>query len=120
MIDREAKGYRADTTPRADLMWSRIEADVASAIQPPRRSRYTPWLVAGVGIAAALVIGVAIGRRSTRTDAPATQIASTSSVSADSLRETMMRAIVLGHLGQAEVFLTEVRADLKTGRDDPL
>lgn len=121
VIDREAKGYRDGATPRAELMWSRIEGDVASAIQPRRLARYTPWLMAGAGIAAALVIGVAIGRRSTRSPAPATQVASSGpAVSADSLRETMMRAIVLAHFGQAEVFLTEVRADLKTGRDDPL
>lgn len=119
MIDREARGYRAGATPRADRMWSRIETDVAAAIQSRRRARYTPWLVAGVGIAAALVIGVAIGRRSS--PAPATQVASSSpAVSADSLREAMMRAILLSHFGQVEVFLTEVRADLKTGRDDPL
>ena len=30
-----------------------------------------------------------------------------------------MQAIVVSHLGQAEVFLTEVRADLKTGRENP-
>jgi hypothetical protein len=38
---------------------------------------------------------------------------------ADSLRNAQMRAITMSHLVQAEVFLTEVRADLTTGRHDP-
>jgi hypothetical protein len=119
IIDRDAKGYRAGTQPPADRMWSRIESDVAAAIREPRRShsfvRHLAWLAAGVGVAAALVIGVAIGRRSARSDIPAAVFATVP----DSVRGALMRAVTLNHFAQAEVFLTEVRADLKTGRSDP-
>jgi hypothetical protein len=124
IIDREAKGYRAGSRPPADVMWSRIEGDVATAIRrpEPRLTRHWTWLAAGAGIAAALVIGVAIGRRS-MTSVAVPPVASSrqppaSSLSRDSARENQMRALTLSHFAQAEVFLTQVRADLKTGRDD--
>jgi hypothetical protein len=122
IIDREAKGYRAGSQPPADVMWSRIESDVAEAIRKPQRhiGRSWTWLAAGAGIAAALVLGVAIGRRSASTDTrPAVALApSPSSLLPDSVRYNQMRALTLSHFAQAEVFLTQVRADLKTGRDD--
>ncbi|HEX7937518.1 MAG TPA: hypothetical protein VF483_00925, partial [Gemmatimonadaceae bacterium] len=133
-ITREAKGYRADSAPRADEMWSRIERDVTRAIREPQRgiTRHWGWLAAGAGIAAALVIGIGIGRRSTQ-NAAVPGIASrdsrvdTGAPSAVSLAESrepkaespQMRAATLNHLVQAEVFLTEVRTDLSTGRRDP-
>jgi hypothetical protein len=125
MISRAAKGYQAKSQPPADAMWSRIEGDVADAIRKPepRIGRHLPWLAAGVGIAAALVIGVAIGRRSTQNDArtSATTVATTgiTLARADTIRDAQVRALTLSHFAQAESFLTEVRADLKTGRNDP-
>jgi hypothetical protein len=133
IIDREAKGYRARSQPPADAMWSRIEDDVAAAIRRPERrigrslTRFagTRWLAAGAGIAAALVIGVAIGRRSVRSDAPQiaesrVPIAQSPEPGADSVRDAHMRAVTMSHFAQAEVFLTEVRADLTSGRTNPL
>lgn len=121
LIDREASGYRSGGVPAADRMWSRIESDVAEAIRRPRLRalRHWPWLTAGAGIAAALVIGVAIGRRTMRHDAFPAPSAPAMSASADSARNALLHALTLSHLGQAEVFLTEVRVDLKTGRHDP-
>jgi hypothetical protein len=120
-IDREAKGYRAGVRPPADAMWSRIEADVADAIAKPDRriSRHLPWIVAVSGMAAALVIGVAIGRRSPAI--PPVQPGGTTQVAVgnDSARGALMRETTVNHLVQTEMFLTEVRADLKTGRSDP-
>ena len=127
IIVREAKGYRAASQPPADAIWSRIKGDVAEAIRrPERRSGHNwTWLVAGAGIAAALVVGVAIGRRSVKSDtvAPSTTVASSAgptAASTDSARDAQMRAVTLSHFAQAEVFLTEVRADLKSGRNNPL
>jgi hypothetical protein len=127
IIAREAKGYRARSAPPADVMWSRIESDVAAAIRrpDPRIGRRWTWLAAGTGIAAALVIGVAIGRRSMRSEAVgpssiAVAPPSPSSLLADSARDAQMRAVTLSHFAQAEVFLTEVRADLTSGRNNPL
>ena len=121
LIAREAKGYRGDSRPPADRMWSRIEGDVSRALREPERSRFRQWtwLAAGAGIAAALVVGIAIGRGS-RAPSPATTVASNQpGVPADSLRSAMMQAVMLAHLGQTEIFLTEVRADLKAGRENP-
>lgn len=130
MIAREAKGYRSESQPPADAMWSRIELDVARAIKRKPGvtgvTRYWPWLAAGAGIAAALVIGVALGRRGAlgRPDTAhvatvntAGTSASFATISADSLRSLQTRVATLNHLAQVEVFLTEVRADLRTGRN---
>jgi hypothetical protein len=125
LIDREAKGYRAGAEPPADLMWSRIESDVARAIRRPEAGigRHWRWLAAGAGIAATLVVGVAIGRH-TRVDDAARQptavaVASTDS-SVSAAHDVQMRAVTMSHLGEAEVLLTEVRADLTSGRNDAL
>ena len=126
IIDREAKGYRAGGVPPADRMWSRIEGDVTTAIKRHSfpHGRNWPWLAAGAGIAAALVIGIAIGRRTITNDGRMTSIVGVDSsvvggTPVDSIRAAQMRAVTWSHLVQAETFLTEVRADLKTGRHDP-
>jgi hypothetical protein len=125
LLRREVKGYRSGGEPPADVMWSRIEEDVASGIRRPKGAiRHWPWLAAAAGIAAALVLGVAIGRRSMRDATPGSPSPLASSPNllatpADSLRDARMRAVTMSHLVQAEVFLTEVRADLTTGRHDP-
>ena len=117
LLRREAKGYRSTGEPPAAAMWSRIEPDVADAIRRPPRRRVT-WLAVGAGIAAALVIGVAIGRRSMSTAVPRSA-PSTIAASAGTSRDAQLRASTVNHLVQAEIFLTEVRADLSTGRQDP-
>ena len=100
MISRDAKGYHAKSVPPADAMWSRIQADVADAIRKPepRIGRNLPWIAAGVGIAAALVIGVAIGRRSTQSDArtPATTVAPTgiTLARADTIRDAQVLSLI--------------------------
>lgn len=115
ILRREAQGYRATGEPPAAAMWSRIERDVADAIRPRRR---VTWLAVGVGIAAALVIGVAIGRRSMSNAVPRSA-PSTIAAAAATSRDAQLRAATMNHLVQAEIFLTEVRADLTTGRRDP-
>ena len=124
-ISRESKGYRAGVEPPAEVMWSRIEHDVARAIRRRQSpvARHWPWLAVGAGIAAALVIGVGIGQRM-KNDArpPSSAVAESSATrslaSVDAARDAQMYAATLSHLVQTGVFLTEVRADLKTGRHD--
>ena len=122
-LDREAKGYKAGAKAPADDMWARIEPDVARAIRPGQRRTRAPawqWLAAGAGIAAALVVGIAIGRRTGVVTQPVPASPPVASnASADSVRAVQMRALTMSHLVQAEIFLTEVRADLRTGRQDP-
>lgn len=109
-----AKDYNPGTNPPDAAIWAAIESDVAEAIRPKRRR---VWVPVGVGIAATLMIGVAVGRW-TSSVAPATHAASQVTPD-DSLRRVAhTRAATIEHLGEAEVFLTSVRADVKSGRTD--
>ncbi len=109
-----AKDYNAETNPPADAIWAAIESEVAEAIRPSRRRL---WIPVGVGIAATLLIGVAVGRW-TSVAAPVAPVA-VQVASDDSLRSAAhTRAATFEHLGEAEIFLTTVRADVKSGRTD--
>jgi hypothetical protein len=120
LIHREAKRYRDGAPPPAERMWSRIEVDVARAIRPsPRTAPRWPWIAATTGIAAALVIGVAVGRNMNRVDGPTAAVTPPPAASLDSARVAVMRGVTSSHFVQAEVFLTSVRADLHAGRHDP-
>src|SRR5690242_11718847 len=109
MLKREAQRYRSGGEPPADLMWSRIQGDVARAIDPRRRSvtRFWPALAVGAGLAATLLIGINIGRRSaldSTTTASNTAATSVVAVEPAGLGGARMRHVVFGHLGQVEVF----------------
>ena len=122
-LRRAAKDYNAPVPPPADAIWSRIEQDVAAAISPtpvrvlPRRRT---WLVVGAGIAATLMIGVAVGRWTAL--APAAHVAAIAvpRIAQDDSARSAAHAqnVTLAHLADAEVFITTVRADLKAGRAD--
>jgi hypothetical protein len=120
-----AKDYKSAPAPRTDVMWSAIEGDVAQAIQPGakvrsiRVLRTSTWI--GLGIAATLMLGVAIGRwsnRATTEQQVAKATAPARLVDDSSGRAAHTRATTMAHLADAEVFLTSVRADLKAGRSD--
>lgn len=113
---RHAAGYRAGAQPPADEMWRGIEAQVQAAIRPapPRLARRSIWIAAVGAIAATLVIGVAIGRWSA---APRATLRVEVATSADSARLTAhLHAATQDYLEDAQVFLTEFRADLRAGR----
>lgn len=61
---REAAGsYRVAPEPPLDEMWAEIEqAHFDGRARPGLRRRLSAWLVPAIGIAAALVLGVGIGR----------------------------------------------------------
>ncbi len=119
-LRQAAKDYNAPVPPPTDAIWAAIEPDVTQAIGGKSRSfaslRMTTW--AGLGIAATLVIGVAVGRwTAQKPDVAATapvSVAANDSAS-DNVRA---RTVALDHLADAEVFLTGVRADLKSGQAD--
>jgi hypothetical protein len=124
-LRRETRRPVDPVTPPADAIWAAIARDVARAIQPPAPSvtRLVPrpvWVAIGLGIAATLVIGVAIGRWSVpQQPAPAVAAATPQGSPDDSSRAaTFAHASVVQYLAEAEVFLTAVRADFKAGRRD--
>jgi hypothetical protein len=125
-LRREALRHTETMMPPAEAIWAAIEQDVARAIQPPatvavgRRSQRPLWIIVGLGIAATLVIGVAIGRWSASSE-PSRAVAVTAPHGSadDSARAaTLAQASVDQYLAEAEVFLTAVRSDLKAGRRD--
>lgn len=68
MMRDAARWYRVPPEPRLDTMWARIEAEHFGGGRFGRRrwrSWIVPWTVGGIGIAAVLLIGVAIGRHTT-------------------------------------------------------
>jgi hypothetical protein len=117
-----AKDYKSSSAPHAGEMWSAIEPDVAKAIGKKGGSfaalRMTAW--AGIGIAATLMLGIGIGRWTSRQQSQ--QVAAVPpAVSAPVDSNTSVshtRATAIEHLSDAEVFLTSVRADLASGRSD--
>jgi len=123
-LRRAAKDYNAPVPPPADAIWSRIEGDVAKAIRPAQikqfRQRRT-WILISTGIAATLMLGVAVGRW---TVGPVqiidTPVAVHQATTADDSTRSAAHAeaVTLAHLADAEVFLTVVRSDLKAGRTD--
>jgi hypothetical protein len=66
LLDDAARTYRVPPEPPLDVIWSRVEAQVFSTT-PLRRPAFD-WRTLGAAIAASLVIGVALGRASTRPD----------------------------------------------------
>src|SRR5262245_52173456 len=124
-LRRETDGYGEPVTPPAEAIWAAIERDVARAIQPgagnaERRfvSKQPLWIGIGLALAATLVIGVAVGRWSA-SSTTARPVTARREVPDDSARAAAVaQASVLQYLGEAEVFLTAVRADLKSGRKD--
>ena len=117
-LKKHAAGYRADAKPDADALWREIEAEARAEIRGGARSRSLPrvWLAIGAAIAATLVIGVFLGRWSQRgpaTEAPPTTVASTAADSAQLAAH--LRASTQDYLVDADVFLTEFRAGLRTG-----
>lgn len=119
-IRRHAQGYRADDATPADELWSKIERDVADAIDAPGRARplRRVWLVPVAALAAALLIGIGIGRWSNARTPAATQTARTATREDSAQRVAHLRATAYDHLGETEVFLTSVRADLRAGRNE--
>lgn len=119
-LRQAASDYHAPVPPPADAIWAAIEKDVAQAIAPPSRAsrtfRAAAWMT--LGIAATLLIGVAVGRWTARE--PAAQVAASAPPPAtDSAgRGAHARAVTFEHLADAEIFLITVRAELKAGRAD--
>ena len=122
-LQKQMKDYKAEELPPADAMWSRIENDVAKAIDPAirvRRQTNRRWLMVGAAIAATLVFGVAVGRWTANQSEGGVQVAATQpKLAEDSTRASAYtRAATIAHLEETEIFLTSVRADLRARRPD--
>lgn len=120
-----AKDYKAGSNARRDDVWAAIAPDVERALTGKKsftlpRRRIATWTMIGVGIAATLVIGIGVGRWTA--PSPVTRqvaIQPPSVIVEDSAaRIAHVRSTAIEHLADAEVFLTAVRADMKSGRSE--
>lgn len=111
-INEAARDYhRPPETPR-DEMWAAIEAERQRRRTAPRIVVLRPVWRWGIGMAAVLVLGIAIGRR-LQPAADRTQTSAAASTRpGDGLAYQLAAAQVLT---RAEIVLTSFRADARTG-----
>jgi hypothetical protein len=109
--------HRPAATPREEL-WRRI----AAARQARRRRRdlitrtFLPW---GVGIAAALVLGIGIGRWTAGPSGlPPAATRNTAAASAPAAGTLVYRVAAAEYLTRTEALLTGFRAEARAGRPD--
>ncbi len=115
VLEEMAKDYHEPPATPSDEMWARIQTlRLARARQKRSRiMRLSGW---GIGIAAALVIGVGIGRRSATEQAinPDSAVAATDVPATDA--NALYQFAATQHLAQVESFLTMFRMDAAMGR----
>lgn len=114
-----ARGYNAPPPTPRDAMWARIEAErrrQRKAEVPVAHPRHHRWLRPLLAIAAALVVGVGLGRLSTRVDRGVATSPTAANANTDG---TAYRLAAVQHLGQAELMLTTFRADARRGAVAP-
>jgi hypothetical protein len=98
--------------PREDMWIAIAEARRRSV----RRTRRPDWRAWGIGIAAALAIGVGIGRISVGAR-PSVPVASAPTPAGEAPGIPVAYQVATAdHLGRVEVFLTGFRADARSGR----
>lgn len=119
-LKQHAGGYRADAKPDPEALWRDVQAELQKDVGAGHGSRALRrvWLAAGAAIAATLVIGVLVGRWSQRreqTTAAAPTLAAAPSADSAQLA-AHLRASTKDYLEDADVFLTEFRAGLRSGR----
>lgn len=106
--------HRPPETPREE-MWARIVAERERRRQARGVIILRPWFRWGLGVAALLALGIAIGRW-TATGPPAGPVAT--SEPAGAARGVAYRVAATQYLSRAETFLTEFRADVREGPAD--
>lgn len=110
-------------TPR-ELMWARIDATRRERARRRQQLRvlYSPWTRWGMGIAAALAIGIGIGRytidRDTVLTPPVAVTPDPEVTTTPAGGQLAYRVAATEHLVRAETFLTSFRSDARSGRAD--
>lgn len=117
-IREQAEAYhRPPVTPREEL-WSRIQAErVLRAQRPapaPRRVRWTVW---AVGLAAALAMGIALGRMTAPAPLPEIAVVPDTVGGIGSLDGDpgAYRVVAAEHLSRVETFLTVFSGEVGSG-----
>jgi hypothetical protein len=121
-----AREYRVPPAAPLDAMWSEIERaswgrrSTGTRFRGARIARVAPWLAAGIGMAATLMIGVAIGRRdATREPGSAGGVAGVAATASALQNEASPYRLATGrHLGQAAALLVALPGDVQEGGAD--
>ena len=110
-----ARDYHAPPPTPRDAMWTAIAARRAAPRQLVR-----PWMRWGMGIAAVLVLGIAIGRFTTSPGTPIATDPTALPVRADNGASgtTVYQVATAQYLSRADAFLTGFRADAERGQLD--
>jgi hypothetical protein len=120
MIQELAKEYHRPPDPPRAEMWARIEAERASTRgRPARGSRRVHWGVWVVGLAATLVIGVAIGRFTAGSvgSSPVAAAPDTVGTAAEGM-PAAYRVATAEHMSHVETFLSVFTAEASAGQLD--
>jgi hypothetical protein len=107
-----ADGYHRPTEVPRDQMWAAIE-EARRAGRPAQRIGRPVWVLWGTGIAAALVMGIAIGRS---WGGPGAAPLVEGTVALSEAGDGAYRWAAAEHLGQVETFLTGFQIDARLGR----
>jgi hypothetical protein len=121
-----AQDYNPPPGAPRDLMWARIEAIRRERTGRRQKLRilysYSPWTRWGVGLAAALAIGIGIGRISyegrPEIEPLAVQPKRGGSIEAPARATLAYRLAATQHLSRAETFLTSFRTNARAGESD--
>lgn len=106
--------HRPPDTPREE-MWAAIEAERRRRRDAPRVVVLRPVWRWGIGMAAVLLIGIAIGR----VLGPKTQTGPATPTAAQSSDGVAYRLAATQYLGRTEALLAGFQADARTGQLDP-
>ena len=126
-----AREYNPPPEAPRDLMWARIQAVRRERAKRRRRMRElrSTWARWGIGLAAAVLVGVLIGRATIERGGEPSPLASDREASPPPLAnlpdpeggESTLpyRMATTEHLSQAEMVLTSFRRDPRIGQQDP-
>jgi hypothetical protein len=122
VVKELARDYNPPPETPRDLMWARIEVIRQERARRRQQLRvlYSPWTRWGVGIAAALAIGIGIGRFGLQEgpESPALAVApepATTRGETASHSRLAYQLTTTQHLSRAELFLTSFRTGTEPG-----
>lgn len=121
LVDAARRTYNAPPVTPREEMWAAIEAARGGDIARRRDRRRPPasrWTRVGIGIAAALLVGVGLGRMSRGGPALPTLPAAVSVGEATSGATTAYGVAAAEHLGRTEALLTTFHSQAMTGALD--
>jgi hypothetical protein len=114
-VEKAAKTYHSPIPTPREEMWARIVAERQR--RAARVIELRPWVRWPLAVAAVLALGIGIGRWTARpgTISTGTRIAASDSAHAS---DVAYQVVATQYLSRTEAFLTDFRADLRTGRTD--